>query len=380
MIGNLPERDAPDAAPERRGIERRHDSDRRTLIARTIDGVRAPSYPEQRTQYVMRLVFALIVFGYFNWALPAGASRLPTMVIDGVLGAFVLLHLAGWWHTRRVLQSPRRWRLTMWLDLIMTAAMSAADPVVPSPGFLVFIVVLLGNGMRYGLRFFAEAAIGCFVLAMLLFAIRFEDYLWPLKPSNALFMLFGALLLLYSYLLMARAERSRRQLEFERGVDPLTGLLNRRAFLERAEPLFAGPGTPGGPLVVMFADLDGFKAINDRLGHHVGDQVLAAVARALASVVRSHDLIARYGGDEFVLLLPETDIDQATVVARRLQARMQEWSAQSGVAVSLSIGLGQFPQPGCDFPTALVRVDEAMYHNKQTRGGGGIHRAVITPS
>ncbi len=362
------------AAPERRGNERRHAGDRRIVIARPVDGVRAPTYAEQSVQYVMRVVFALIVLGYFNWALPAGASRLPLPVINGVMFGFVLLHIAGWWHTRRVLQSPTRWRLAMWLDLVMTAAMSAADPVVPSPGFLVFIVVLLGNGMRYGLRFFAEAAIGCFVLATALFAIRFEDYLWPLKPSNALFMLFGALLLLYSYRLMARAERSRRQLEIERGVDHLTGLLNRRAFLERAEPLFTGLGAPDQPLVVMFADLDGFKAVNDQHGHHVGDQVLAAVARVLATVVRRYDLIARYGGDEFVLMLPGTDIEQATVVARRLQACMQEWSSQSGIAVSLSIGLGQFPQPGCDFPTALVRVDEAMYHNKLAQGGGGIHR------
>jgi diguanylate cyclase (GGDEF)-like protein len=299
-------------------------------------------------------------------------------VVDGMLAGFVLLHLLGWWHTRHVLQSPARWRLAMWLDLAMTAVMSAADPVVPSPGFLVFIVVLLGNGMRYGLRFFAEAAIGCFVMAAVLFAVRFEDYLWPLKASNALFMLFGALLLLYSYLLMARAERSRRQLEIERGVDHLTGLLNRRAFLERAEPLFNGLGEVGEPVVVMFADLDGFKAINDRHGHHVGDQVLSAVARTLAAVVRRLDLIARYGGDEFVLLLPQTNIEQASVVAHRLQTHMQGWSAQSGIAVSLSIGIGEFPQPGCDFASALVRVDTAMYHNKLTQGGGGIHRAAGT--
>lgn len=374
MSGNGQRPVSSSADSERRGNERRYVRDRRVVMARTVDGVRASTYPEQCVQYIMRVVFALIVLGYFNWALPAGAARLPLPVVNGVLAGFVLLHFLGWWHTGRVLQSPMRWRLSMWLDLTMTAAMSAADPVVPSPGFLIFIVILLGNGMRYGLRFFAEAVIGCFVMASVLFAIRFEDYLWPLKPSNALFMLFGALLLLYSYLLMARAERSRRQLEVERGIDHLTGLLNRRAFLERAEPLFTGLGAPDEPLVVMFADLDGFKAVNDRHGHHVGDQVLAAVARALATVVRRHDLIARYGGDEFVLMLPGTDIDQATVVAQRLQACMQEWSSQSGIAVSLSIGLGQFPQPGCDFPTALVRVDEAMYHNKQTRGGGGIHR------
>jgi len=377
MNGSPPDRKSNPAEADRRGTERRRGSDRRTLAQRMDDGLRVPSHSEQITQYIMRAVFLLIVFGYFNLAVPAGQVRLLTLpVINAVLVAFLLLHGLGWWHTRRALKSPLRWRLSMWLDLVMTAVMSAADPVVPSPGFLVFIVVLMGNGIRYGLRFFAEAVIGCFVMAAILFTVRSADYLWPMRPSNALFMLFGALLLVYSYILMARAERSRRQLEHERGIDELTSLLNRRAFLERAEPLFAELRPDGEPLVVMFADLDGFKAINDTHGHPAGDQVLAAVARALATVVRRHDLIARYGGDEFVLMLPGTDIHQATTVAERLQACMREWSAQSGITVSLSIGIGQFPQPDCDFLGALARVDQAMYHNKQVQGGGGIHRAV----
>jgi diguanylate cyclase (GGDEF)-like protein len=245
---------------------------------------------------------------------------------------------------------------------------------VPSPGYLAYIMVILGNGMRYGSRFFTEAVIGMFAFGVVLMGLRFEDYVLNLDASTVLFMLFCAIIVLYAYGLNVQAERTRLQLESEREIDDLTGLLNRRAFQERAEPMFRALTSDGDPLVVLFADLDGFKAVNDQHGHQAGDEVLAAVGRAIAGCVRHTDVAARYGGDEFVLMLPATDLDRATTVARRLQETLAEWSRRYQISLSLSVGMGQFPQPGCDFKTALERVDQAMYQGRLAQGRGGIRR------
>lgn len=348
---------------ERRGGERRYRRSRRALGR---EGMRAASFAEQSSQYVTRLLFVPIVFVYFHFGLVDTALRLPLIVVDGVFLLYVVLHLAGWWHAARHTWSPWRWRLSMWLDLATITLMTIADPAVPSAGFLVYVIVMIGNGIRYGLRFFSEGVVGCIALALTLFAVRFDEYAWPVAASNVLFMLFGAILLLYSYALMARAERARHRLEVERGLDELTGLLNRRAFQERAEPIFRSlsADSENRRLAVLFADLDGFKAVNDSHGHQVGDRTLAQIARLLAKAVRDGDLVARYGGDEFVLLLPESDVVGGEAVARRLQRQVREWADKNRLGVSVSFGVGDVPGCGTDLATTLASVDQAMYQGK----------------
>jgi len=136
----------------------------------------------------------------------------------------------------------------------------------------------------------------------------------------------------------------------------LTGLLNRRAFYEKAQHLFHSLGDNGDSLVVLFADLDRFKAVNDTQGHHIGDRVLSAIAKMVATSVRASDIVARYGGDEFVLIFSGTDLDRGTVVVRRLQDALADWSKNNGINLSFSIGMGEAPQHGDDVKSVIERV------------------------
>jgi diguanylate cyclase (GGDEF)-like protein len=352
----------------RRKADRRH-TERRV----TPNTMRVPPWEEQRTQYLTRLLFCALGIAYFNLG---GAAQTSAWVNLTVVNTVLLCYGAEivWFmrHATRRLDVRWRWHLTMWVDLLAASFAILADPAVISPGFLAYLMVILGNGMRYGLRLFAEAVVGSLMCASLVIGLRLFDYLDAISVSAAFFLLFFVIIVLYSYSLTANIEKGRRRLEAERDRDHLTGLLNRRALYERAERLLCDPVTGRAPLVVLFADLDRFKAVNDNHGHHVGDRVLAEIGRLFAGSVRDTDLVARYGGDEFLLILRDLDLAGAAVLAGRLQQTLADWSRRENVDLSLSVGLGQYPDHGADLKTVIERVDQAMYRSKLARGGGGI--------
>jgi diguanylate cyclase (GGDEF)-like protein len=143
-------------------------------------------------------------------------------------------------------------------------------------------------------------------------------------------------------------------------TDPLTGLLDRRAFTTSAERLRAG-GETG--VLVAFLDLDGFKPVNDRLGHAAGDALLQRIAAYLVSDVRSGDLVGRIGGDEFALLLRGTSATDEAAVVDRLRTAVAE-ASPPGVPVGASVGLARLDDHP-DVEAALRAADAAMYRAKR---------------
>jgi len=126
------------------------------------------------------------------------------------------------------------------------------------------------------------------------------------------------------------------------------------------------------PLSLLYLDLDGFKAINDRFGHLFGDEVLTGVGRAMKAVLRSTDLLARIGGDEFVVLLPETGIEGAHNVIAKLRKALAAYGQQLGPAVpplSFCAGVSQLRQDDATIDDILSRADEAQYLAKGTGPG-----------
>jgi diguanylate cyclase (GGDEF)-like protein/PAS domain S-box-containing protein len=154
--------------------------------------------------------------------------------------------------------------------------------------------------------------------------------------------------------------------------DPLTGLPNRLLFRDRLWHALERGHRESTPTCVLIIDLDGFKAINDRLGHPIGDLVLMAFADRLRSVLRASDTAARLGGDEFSIVCENTEPADAAVLAERLQATVTEPMALDGtiVGVGVSIGIGSVPG-GEDSEAAYERVirdaDDAMYKEKMHR-------------
>jgi diguanylate cyclase (GGDEF)-like protein len=163
----------------------------------------------------------------------------------------------------------------------------------------------------------------------------------------------------------AQGEQARR-LNLLAGTDPLTGLANRRRTLQLVEQLARDGRLEHAP-VILLADLDHFKQINDGWGHAMGDQVLVGVAAALRSGTRDADTVARWGGEEFLVVLPATRAGEAGELAERLRLRVEALQVadrhQCPVPVTLSIGIATLA-PGESGAAWIKRADEALYRAK----------------
>ena len=151
--------------------------------------------------------------------------------------------------------------------------------------------------------------------------------------------------------------------------DPLTGCLNRRALFEQLEQLFMERHSSAGAMCCIMSDIDHFKSFNDRYGHAVGDQVLQTVTRSLSSALREVDLLCRYGGEEFCIILPEVDLAQALSIAERLREDIERRAGSSvrstaGLVVTSSFGVAQLT-PDVGDPAQLIDMaDKALYAAK----------------
>jgi len=177
----------------------------------------------------------------------------------------------------------------------------------------------------------------------------------------------GLLLALALAYRMRQIDRERLSAEQLARLDPLTGLFNRRAFLEQAAPLWSSAERHQQTMTVLLADLDHFKAINDAHGHAVGDQVLVAVSRVLRSGSRSGDVVARWGGEEFILLLPHTDAGHALQLAERLREEVCALRlAPQGRTLQLSVSLGLATCAGhASLESLIAQADSCLYQAKR---------------
>ncbi len=176
--------------------------------------------------------------------------------------------------------------------------------------------------------------------------------------------------------LMARVDRTLKlsaQKEHFRALaqtDGLTGLPNFRSFHARLEEEVARAHRYGHPLSCAMVDLDGLKEINDKLGHAAGNRAITALADAVREELRDTDFAARYGGDEFVVLLPQTNQSQGALFAERLRRRLVQASEEAGLPVRGSIGVAALSAEELDSPEAaedlLRRADEALYRAKRS--------------
>lgn len=244
------------------------------------------------------------------------------------------------------------------------------------------------SGFHYYLLMFIPATIVSgghrarpFVLVVLLFlfymglhtAARATGTLAPLSATGlwvvhafnvAVVFAMAAYTARYYYGTVRRAER---QLVTLASTDPLTGLSNRRNLIDQAEQALTRSRDAGQPTALVIADIDHFKHINDAHGHEAGDRTIVHVAALLARCCRAQDIAARWGGEEFLVLLPATDTGAAILVAERIRAAVAAQPLAHGstaIAVTLSLGVAEVARHETLGP-AIARADHALYRSKE---------------
>lgn len=207
---------------------------------------------------------------------------------------------------------------------------------------------------------------GTHVLALTLdLATPVPSYiLWTLQYVNMMTMVTAIAML--SYLSRQNVQRSVRALERHAATDPLTGVANRREFSHLAEIELSAARSTG--YSVLLADVDNFKRVNDAYGHDVGDQLLITVCARLRSALRAQDLIARWGGEEFIVLLPNIDERAAFAIAERARRRVGASPVPSDdrrIEVSITIGVYASPA-GAPLAASLRHADSALRTGKRS--------------
>lgn len=296
------------------------------------------------------------------------------------------------------LQPYRRWRIfgtsmfSTLLDSLSIAAFIAVTGAANSPFFPLYYLSVAAVAMRFDIR---QAVVACFFYAFSYACVYFGN--WNGSGDE-----FGVLTMRLAYMFfisvgvghLAREEnsRSREVEEIERlnaqnaklltrneraaRHDKLTGLLNRGYLEKDAQRELRKARSSGGYLSVLFCDMDKLKRINDELGHDTGDRVLKQVGAALRTKLRAQDLIGRYGGDEFVVVLPnmtrETAYDRADQLVEAVRAVNEALPAN--MQVGLSVGVTTYPFDAQDYASLVKVADQAMYLAKR-EGGNRVRTA-----
>ncbi|MGM0417706.1 MAG: GGDEF domain-containing protein [Thermodesulfobacteriota bacterium] len=323
------------------------------------------------TQFSIRMILGVSVLFYF-YLMPLEPFFLSFNIILIITSLYILFHILWYLYSRKRTVSWAGIRFAAMLDAASAFIVVLIDPYYIPPSGLLIISSVIGNGMQHGLRLFLEHFAVIILLGLPVLTVRqlvfFEKDFFCLPVFFTI--IFAGICLYYSYVLLKRIEFLRESDQSRARQDPLTGLYNRTGFLERASYLFSLYQRQKIPMVLMFADLNDFKLVNDTSGHSFGDKVLCHLAGIIGDQLRKTDIAARYGGDEFVFFLVDTDIENAKKVAGRIQNIFAEWTDLNRIKTGISFGMTDVKN-GESLESLLSQADNALYEAKKNKNGTG---------
>lgn len=271
-----------------------------------------------------------------------------------------------------------RWKLALetWAMLAFISVLLWHTGKVDSPLLNLYLLVIIACALTLGkLATFMEVAlITCWYIFMGYSAYGPEVF--SLQTFSDLMSTFSPFLLVayLTTMLSADIHHAKRRILSISETDELTGLPNMRAFKALHEREMKRYGRYGHAYSIMMIDTDGLKEINDRYGHEAGNRLIVMVANAIRGRMRDADTLARYGGDEFILLLPETAALQVIEVAERIRTAVEHSSFDeqgARVSATVSIGIASCPEDAVNAQELIDKADAALYQSKN----GGRNRA-----
>jgi diguanylate cyclase (GGDEF)-like protein len=333
---------------------------------RTEDGVPTRAYDRvvRIASWVFLLAATTIVGVTGLWP----QSQTAIFILLALAGAFVLV-IHDLLPTTAL--GPAKFVVEGSVAITVATMLVALTGGAQSPFFFVYPLIVGGAalvvspGITLGL---ALTAVLGYLLAVILGSTA-AVIANPITTATVGINLTALILLAYIAMVIAREQRSSRDAAIRLStIDPLTSLFNRGFFFAALEREIARSARSGRGFCLLMMDLDELKAINDRLGHFHGDRVLNAVGQVVSDGVRRIDTAARYGGDEFVVLLPETDPTGAFVLAEKIRIGVNELDLDlpdEAIRPSMSVGVVSFPDDGQTADELMISADRAMYTSKR---------------
>jgi predicted signal transduction protein with EAL and GGDEF domain len=241
-----------------------------------------------RLELAARLVSAVIVAAFMGW-LPLSPLLLPLSLVFASIGAYAAFAVVAGYLTLRGRASAGLVCLALWVDVIAGGALLLNDPFEVPPTIIFLLLAVLGNGLQHGRRLFMHGLAGASATLAVVLIVR-QGVLLDALAYPLIFLLLPMVLgTYYFYVVITRIEALKQYAEVRSEEDPLTRLPNRRAFRRAAAYLLHLSHRTGTPLVVMYADFDDFKAINDGHGHAMGDRALCQFADIIRRNIRDAD-------------------------------------------------------------------------------------------
>ncbi len=311
----------------------------------------------------------LLAIAYLFFGDVAADQREPYIaLLLGFAALVVMFRLPG------VMRRQVRLRLALeaLAMVLFTTALTLFSGGIDSPLVNLYLLPLLVGCIVLG----RSATIGLLLLVFVSFAgvgVWSDDLTTPTATQIISILLQFAPMLLATYLTILLAENirsTRRQILDMSERDDLTELYNMRAFSARLEATHLAAIRHNQPYGILMIDVDNLKPINDEYGHEAGNRAIQLVGKSIARCIRSSDVAARYGGDEFIVLLPHSTPDASTQAGNRIRNSIFATTLKverKMVRVSVSTGLATFPDDGSDPGALLAAADKAMYLDKANR-------------
>jgi diguanylate cyclase (GGDEF)-like protein len=289
-----------------------------------------------------------------------------------LVAPLIILHPRGSsarWHPAQMIEAALAVAAVVLLGLVVFYRLPLPIDLRGFPKELLCMPVLFWTAVRLGPRAAALAVVVLVTIAALGTLNGYGPFARATPFASLvmvqLFASMSAVMTLSLAALAAEYAVAEAQLREMVVTDPLTGLPNYRRLLEVLGMEIARSNRHSRPFAVVFFDMDGLKRINDEMGHLTGSRAVCRFAETLQAVCRATDTAARYGGDEFVAVLPDTDREGAELVVRRLAERLTEDTAEPPLAVSA--GIAVYPHDGGTPTTLLSAADRALYSVKAAK-------------
>jgi diguanylate cyclase (GGDEF)-like protein len=371
-----------------------HASHARAWLARLGDAVLSTDIKQRRTLTVLLLAWmvtaigiALMGYGATLGLINSGEVAVLAVLSTLTMGTFYALIRSGW--NQRRADPTLAFPQTIAAQTLVAGAYAVSGPV--HAGVLSVLALVMVFGM-FSMRAEAVRNVCLYTLALvgavMAWRARTDPLVYPVRLEWIYFVLLATVLAVISQLSVAlmdmRLRLKSQKLALENALariqeiatrDELTGLPNRRSMMSMAQDHALRRARGGLPFYVAMVDLDHFKDINDTWGHAVGDQTLRAFAAQAQAVLRTTDVIGRWGGEEFLLLLPETPPGEPVVGIERLRARLADLAvcaAAPELRIRFSAGFTRYAE-GEPIGQAIERADRALYAAKEA----GRNRTVV---